>query len=82
MSTTSLYPSCVFGELYLRYGDYVDMVKAGIIDPTNVVRLALQDVASIAALLTTGAKVAERPENAGPAMWGDSPPMIKGKAGR
>jgi chaperonin GroEL len=69
--------------MYLGYGDYVDMVKAGIIDPTNVVRLTLQGVASIAALLiTTEAMVAETPEKAGPAMWGDSPPMIKGKARR
>ncbi len=49
-------------------GEYVDMVKAGIIDPTKVVRLALQDAASVAALLiTTEAMIAERPEkkNAG-----------------
>ena len=32
-------------------GEYVDMVKAGIIDPTKVVRLALQDAASVAGLL-------------------------------
>ena len=46
------------------------MVKAGIIDPTKVVRLALQDAASIAALLiTTEAMVAEKPEKkAAPAM--------------
>jgi len=44
-------------------GNYTDMVKAGIIDPTKVVRLALQGVASIAALLiTTEAMVAETPE--------------------
>jgi chaperonin GroEL len=44
-------------------GTYVDMVKAGIIDPTKVVRTALQDAASVAALLiTTEAMVAERPE--------------------
>jgi chaperonin GroEL len=42
---------------------YVDMVKAGIIDPVKVVRTALQDAASIAGLLiTTEAMVAERPE--------------------
>jgi chaperonin GroEL len=34
-------------------GTYVDMVKAGIIDPTKVVRIALQDAASIAGLLIT-----------------------------
>jgi chaperonin GroEL len=44
-------------------GDYTDMVKAGIIDPTKVVRLALQGAASVAALLiTTEAMVAEKPE--------------------
>ena len=44
-------------------GEYVDMVKAGIIDPTKVVRSALQDAASVAGLLiTTEAMVAERPE--------------------
>jgi chaperonin GroEL len=42
---------------------YVDMVKAGIIDPVKVVRTALQDAASVAGLLiTTEAMVAERPE--------------------
>jgi chaperonin GroEL len=52
-------------------GNYVDMVKAGIIDPTKVVRLALQGAASIAALLiTTEAMVAETPEKAAPAMSG------------
>jgi chaperonin GroEL len=44
-------------------GDYVDMVKAGIIDPTKVVRLALQNAASVAGLLvTTEAMIAEKPE--------------------
>ncbi|MBI4185278.1 MAG: chaperonin GroEL [Proteobacteria bacterium] len=44
-------------------GDYKDMVKGGIIDPTKVVRHALQDAASVAGLLiTTEAMVAERPE--------------------
>ena len=39
------------------------MLKAGIIDPTKVVRTALQDAASIAGLLiTTEAMVAEKPE--------------------
>ena len=42
---------------------YVDMFKAGIIDPTKVVRIALQDAASVAGLLvTTEAMVADRPE--------------------
>ncbi len=47
-------------------GEYTDMVKAGIIDPTKVVLTALQDAASIAALLiTTEAMVAEKPEPKG-----------------
>jgi chaperonin GroEL len=42
-------------------GEYVDMVKAGIIDPTKVVRLALRNAASVAGLLvTTEAMVAEK----------------------
>jgi len=53
-------------------GEYVDMMKEGIIDPTKVVRLALQDAASVASLLiTTEAMVAEKPEKkAAPAMGG------------
>jgi chaperonin GroEL len=44
-------------------GEYVDMIKDGIIDPTKVVRLALQDAASVAGLLiTTEAMVAEAPK--------------------
>ncbi|MFM1825665.1 MAG: hypothetical protein RLZZ37_300 [Actinomycetota bacterium] len=52
-------------------GEYVDMVKAGIIDPAKVTRSALQNAASIAALfLTTEAVVADKPEKtpAAPAM--------------
>jgi chaperonin GroEL len=72
--------SIVIGKLLDRsdasYGfdaqsnDYVDMIKSGIIDPTKVVRLALQDAASVAGLLvTTEAMVAEKPEKkAAPAM--------------
>ena len=53
-------------------GSYTDMVKDGIIDPTKVVRLALQGAASVAGLLiTTEAMVAERPEKRpAPAMPG------------
>jgi chaperonin GroEL len=44
-------------------GEYKDMVAAGIIDPTKVVRVALQDAASVAGLLiTTEAMVGDRPE--------------------
>ena len=42
---------------------YVDMFEAGIIDPTKVVRTALQDAASVAGLMiTTEAMVAEKPK--------------------
>ncbi len=48
-------------------GKYCDLVKAGIIDPTKVVRSALQDAASVAGLLITAeAMVAERPEKKEP----------------
>ena len=58
-------------------GEYVDMFKAGIIDPTKVVRCALQDAASVAALLvTTEAMIAERPEKkSGPGGGGGAPGM-------
>jgi chaperonin GroEL len=51
---------------------YVDMLNAGIVDPAKVVRVALQDAASIAGLMiTTEAMVAETPKkNAAPAMPG------------
>jgi len=50
-------------------GEFKDLVKAGIIDPTKVVRTALQDAASVAGLLvTTEAMVAERPEKKGSPM--------------
>jgi chaperonin GroEL len=43
--------------------EYVDMIKAGIIDPTKVVRTALEGAVSVAGLiLTTEAMVGERPE--------------------
>src|SRR5512144_37771 len=55
--------------------EYVDMFKAGIIDPTKVVRTALQDAASVAGLLiTTEAMVAEKPKK-------ETPPMPGGGAG-
>ena len=47
-------------------GEYKDMVAAGIIDPTKVVRVALQDAASVAGLLiTTEAMVGDKPEPKG-----------------
>src|SRR5712672_517983 len=54
-----------------RSGTYVDMVKAGIIDPAKVVRLALQGAASVAGLLiTTEAMIADRPQSGTSAMPG------------
>src|SRR3712207_4150450 len=51
--------------------EYGDMFKFGVIDPTKVVRTALQDAASVAGLLiTTEAMVAEKPEKKAPAMPG------------
>ena len=47
-------------------GQFVDMIKAGIIDPTKVVRTAIQNAASVSGLLlTTEAMVAEKPEKKG-----------------
>ncbi len=64
--------SIVVGKLLEKTGnygfnaqteEYVDMVAAGIIDPTKVVRVALQDAASVASLLiTTEAMIAEKPK--------------------
>ncbi len=52
-------------------GEYVDMVKAGVIDPAKVVRTALQDAASVAGLLiTTEAMIADKPKKDAP-----MPPM-------
>ena len=49
--------------------EFVEMFKAGIIDPTKVVRIALQDAASVAGLMiTTEAMVAEKPEKKQPPM--------------
>jgi chaperonin GroEL len=46
-----------------RKGEYTDMLKAGIIDPVKVVRIALQSAASIASLMaTTECMIAEKPE--------------------
>ncbi len=57
--------------------EFEDLMKAGIIDPTKVVRTALQNAASVAALLlTTECMVAEKPEEKGGA--GAMPPMPGG----
>ncbi len=65
--------SIVVGKLLEKRGnygfnaqteEYCDMVDAGIIDPTKVVRVALQDAASVASLLiTTEAMIAEKPKD-------------------
>ncbi|HWB34703.1 MAG TPA: chaperonin GroEL [Rugosimonospora sp.] len=55
-------------------GEYVDLMKAGIIDPAKVTRSALQNAASIAALfLTTEAVIADKPEKAAAAAPGGMP---------
>ena len=61
-------------------GEYVNMIKAGIIDPTKVVRTALQDASSVAGLLiTTEAMIAEVPEKKESA--GAAPPDMGGMGG-
>lgn len=53
-------------------GEWVNMVEAGIVDPTKVTRSALQNAASVSALLlTTEAVVADKPEPAAPASMMD-----------
>ena len=61
------------GTGYDAYNEtYVDMVKEGIVDPTKVTRTALENAASIAAvLLTTEALVADKPEPPAPAPAGN-----------
>ncbi|HVZ71903.1 MAG TPA: chaperonin GroEL [Polyangia bacterium] len=62
--------------------EYEDMVKAGVIDPTKVVRAALQNAASVASLmLTTEALVAERPKKKTPAAGGHGAPGGMGGMG-
>ena len=61
-----------------RNGEYVNMLKAGIIDPTKVARVAVQNATSIAGMiLTTEAAVTELPEKDAPPM----PPMDPGMGG-
>jgi chaperonin GroEL len=56
-------------------GEYGDLVAMGVLDPTKVTRYALQNAASVAALiLTTDAMVAELPKD-------DKPPMPGGGMG-
>jgi chaperonin GroEL len=70
VENASVEGSIVVGKLLEKSGshgfnaqtkEYVDMIAAGLIDPTKVMRVALQDVGSIAAILiTTEAMIAER----------------------
>jgi chaperonin GroEL len=67
-----------------RKEDYVDMVKAGVVDPTKVARTALQNAASIAGLLlTTEAMISDIPEEkvAAPASGGHGHPGMGGMGG-
>ena len=77
VENAGLEPAVVVNEILARKGangfdarteEYVDMVKAGIIDPTLVTRTAVQNAASIASLLlTTEAVISDKPEPAGAA---------------
>ena len=67
----------ILGEKSQTFGfdaqseQYVDMLSAGILDPAKVVRIALQDAASIAGLMiTTEAMVGDKPSKDAPAMPG------------
>jgi chaperonin GroEL len=63
-------PSYAYGY-DAQTGEYGDLIKLGIIDPTKVVRTALQDAASVAGLvITTEATVVEAPKKEAPAMPG------------
>ena len=63
-------------------GEYVDMLKAGIIDPAKVVRCALQDASSVSGLLlTTEAMIAEAPEKEGCGCGHDMAGMSGGMGG-
>ncbi|MGM0174403.1 chaperonin GroEL [Enterococcus sp. DIV0800] len=60
-------------------GEYVDMIDAGIVDPTKVTRSALQNAASVSALLlTTEAVVADKPVEGGAAAPAMDPSMMGG----
>ena len=54
-------------------GEYVNLISKGIIDPTKVVRAAIQNAASVAALITTEAMVAELPKKGGAGAGGMPP---------
>ena len=79
MGNPNVGKSTVFNALT---GQYEDMIKAGIVDPAKVVRSALQNAASIAAMvLTTETLVADKPEKTPPmppagGMGGGMPGMM------
>jgi chaperonin GroEL len=89
IANAGLEPAVVVNEILAKKGahgfdarkeEYVDMVKAGIIDPTLVTRTAVQNAASIAGLLlTTEAVVSDKPEPAGAA--GPAMPDMGGMGG-
>jgi chaperonin GroEL len=57
-------------------GEYVDLLKSGIVDPVKVTRFALQNASSIAGLLlTTEVLITDIPEKKGAPMGGGMPPM-------
>ncbi|MBW2582103.1 MAG: chaperonin GroEL, partial [Deltaproteobacteria bacterium] len=61
---------------------YEDLLKAGVLDPTKVVRLALQNAGSVASLmLTTQAMVADKPEDKPEAMPGGGAGGMGGMGG-
>ena len=65
-----------------RTEEYEDLIKAGVIDPTKVVRAALQNAASVSGLLlTTEAMIADVPDEAGGGMPGGMPGGMGGMPG-
>ncbi len=65
-----------------RTGEYVDMIQAGIVDPSKVTRSALQNAASIVSLLlTTNVLVADKPEEKSAAPAGGGHPGMGGMGG-
>jgi chaperonin GroEL len=81
VANSGLEASMIIGKLLEQKSDafgydaqtetFVDLIKQGILDPTKVVRTALQNAASVAALLiTTEAMIANRPDRSAPAMPG------------
>jgi len=63
-------------------GEYVNMMEAGVIDPTKVVRTALVDASGVASLMiTTEAMIVEIPEPAGAAAGGAPGGMPGGMGG-